>query len=212
MLGSAAMSRVAILLAAAAVLVAGCDRRKGPAAEMKPADDWGDPSNPHAEVAPTDDPHAGLDMNGGDDDEPANPHAGVDMSGGGGDLAPAEDREIDPNKYLRGTIVLTDATKGKVPAGAVLFLAAKAADAAGNPSGPPLAVQKLDVGTFPMDFSLDERDEMMAGTNFSGAVVITARIDQDSDVGSRQPGDLSGKVAANVPAKDLQLQLDTIEP
>jgi hypothetical protein len=204
------MSRVALLLFAVAAVGFGCDRRKGPAAEMKPDDDWGEPSNPHAEVATTDDTHAGLDMQGGGD--PSDPHAGLDMGGGAGDLAPPEEREIDPNKFLRGTIVLTDATKGKVPPGAVIFLAAKAADAQGNASGPPLAVQRLEVGSFPMEFSLDERDEMIAGTDFGGPVVITARVDQDSDVGSRQPGDLSGKIAASVPAKGLELKLDAIEP
>src|SRR6188768_2539111 len=98
------MSRLPLLLIVLAVCQ-GCDRRKGPSGEMKPADDWGggDPSDPHAQVAPThmDDPHAGVDMN--------DPHAGVDM--GGGDptaLAPPDDRQIDPNKYLRGTITLTD--------------------------------------------------------------------------------------------------------
>src|SRR5215510_456991 len=142
------MRRLVLLLCTVTALSA-CERRKGP--QGKVADDWGgggDPSNPHAQVGPSEmgglgggdpsDPHAGVDMGGGD---PSDPHAGVDMGGG---MAPPDDREIDPNKYLRGKIVLTDATEGKVPAGAVIFLFAKSKD-----GGPPLAVERLDVGAFP---------------------------------------------------------------
>jgi hypothetical protein len=202
------MSRVPTLLLCLALL-GSCERRKGGAENMKKAEDWGaagDPTNPHAEVAPQDDPHAGVDMGGGGGD----PHAGVDMGGGGdphGNMEPPPDRQIDPNKYLSGRMVLTDATQGKVPPGAVIFLSAKAPT-----GGPPLAVERIEVGAFPMEFRLDEVDQMIAGTAFAGPVVITARVDQDSDVGTRQPGDLSGTLEATIPAGGLELKLDTVEP
>ena len=191
------MSRLAILVLCAAAVVGGCERRKGGAEHYKQAEDWGqgDPSDPHAEVAPQDDPHAGIDMSGGGEEDP---HAGME---------PPADREVDPNKFLAGTIVLTDLTRGKVPQGAVVFIAAKAPG-----GGPPLAVERRTDSTFPMEFRLDQADQMMAGTDFAGPVVISVRVDQDSDVGTRQPGDLYATLEATIPASGLELKLDTVEP
>jgi len=205
-----------LLFALALVSLLGCDRRKGPAADqMKKADDWGSGAaedNPHA-GADMNDPHAGVDMNdphAGVD--PNDPHAGVDMSGPGGLPAPDPDRPIDPTKYIRGTIELGAATKGKAPATGVVFLAVRPADAQGNPAGPPLAVDVVQPGTFPMKFELTEAQAMIGGTAFSGNVVVTARFDQDQDVDSRQAGDLSGKVAAKIPSDGVKLTLDTVQP
>jgi hypothetical protein len=189
------MSRISVLLV---LTLISCDRRKGPTGEMKQAEDWGDPSNPHAEVAPSvdeEDPHAGIDMN--------DPHGGIDPT----EMAPSEDRAIDPNKFLRGSIALTDATQGKVPASGVVFVFAKAPG-----GGPPLAVERVDIGGFPMKFDLTEADQMIEGTNFSGQVVISVRVDQDSDVMTRQAGDLSGTLEATIPAEGLEVKLDAVQP
>jgi hypothetical protein len=204
------MSRASVLLVLAVpVALAACDRRKGGAADMKAAEDWGgggaatapDPSDPHAGI-PMNDPHAGVDM--------ADPHAGVDMTGPGGLPAPDPDRPIDPNKFVKGSISLGKGVTS--PGGGVIFLAVRPADAAGNSAGPPLAVQLLDPAAFPIPFAVTEADAMIGGTGFAGSVVVTARFDQDQDVDTRQPGDLSGKVLGTIPAQGLELVLDTVQP
>jgi hypothetical protein len=50
---------------------------------------------------------------------------------------------------------------------------------------------------------------MAAGTRFDGDVVITARVDGDGEARTKEPGDVEGRVQARVPAKDLDLVLDT---
>ena len=197
------------------VLLAACDRRKGGAADMKPAEDWGapaavDPNDPHAGVPMNDphagmgmaDPHAGVDM--------GDPHAGMDMTGPGGLPPPDPDRPIDPSKFVKGAIALGGGVKA--PAGGVIFLAVRPADAAGKSAGPPLAVQLLTPSQFPMTFSVTEADAMIGGTGFSGSVLVTARFDQDQDVDTRQSGDLSGQVLGTIPAEGLTLTLDTVHP
>jgi hypothetical protein len=199
------MRRFTLLLGCLALIgSSACDRRKGPSKNMEAAQDWGGNSDdPHAQVAPQDNPHGGVDMGGGGaaegDDQP-DPHAGMDM-------APPADRQIDATKFLKGTIVLPDDLKDKVPPGAVIFIFAKAPS-----GGPPLAVERDDVTGFPMTFDLDENDQMMAGTSFSGAVTITVHVDQDSDVSSKQPGDLYGQVQATIPADGLQITLSATPP
>jgi len=203
-----------LLFALAVLSLLGCDRRKAPGAEMKKAEDWGSggapaAENPHAGMA-GEDPHAGMDMNDPHAGVDMNdPHAGVDMSGPGGLPAPDPDRPIDPNKFIRGTIAVGG--KAKAPTGGVLFLAVRPADASGNPAGPPLAVELLQPGTFPMPFELTEAQAMIGGTAFSGNVVVTVRWDQDQDVDTKQPGDLSGKVATTIPSEGVKLTLDTVQ-
>jgi hypothetical protein len=205
-----------LLFVLAVLSLAGCDRRKGPGGEMKKAEDWGGgdqaakADNPHAGMDMADphagvdmaDPHAGVDM--------ADPHAGVDMTGPGGLPAPDPNRPIDPSKFIRGTIALD--AKTKAPSGGVIFLAVRPADASGNPAGPPLAVDVIESPTLPLKFELTEAQAMIGGTAFSGNVVVTARFDQDQDVDTKQPGDLSGKVGATIPSEGVKLTLDTVQP
>lgn len=198
--------------------------------------------NPHAGVpgAPpiggSGDPHAGVPgappltdeqmaagMAGG------NPHAGVpgapplDDTGGGGAMAggdpamqlppPAADRPIDPSKYLAGTVVVPAASQGKIPSGAAIFLSVRPVDAAGNAGGMPIAVDKLvATGSWPLSFRITEAQAMTAGTAFAGPVVISARFDQDGEARSKQPGDISGVVNATIPADNLVINLDTVQP
>ena len=53
---------------------------------------------------------------------------------------------------------------------------------------------------------------MVAGTELTGDVVVSARYDQDSDAISKQPGDVTGQLRVKVPADKLVLTLDTILP
>lgn len=166
-------------------------------------------SNPHAGMG-MNDPHAGMNM--------ADPHAGMNMGDpqGGIDVTalglqpPDPNRPIDPNKSLSGTIKPTADTKAKVPPGSVIFLSVKRADASGQPTGAPLAVKRLMVGTWPLWFRVTEEDAMVGGTELAGEVVVTAWSDQDQDAISKLPGDVLGQVRATIPSKDLVLVLDQV--
>jgi hypothetical protein len=169
-----------------------------------------DMGDPHAGMD-MGDPHAGMDM--------GNPHAGMDMGGGDGGVdvmqlglpPPDPNRAIDPEKFLRGTLKPSAATKARIPPGSVIFLSVKRADpATGQPTGAPLAVKRLQLASWPLWFELTEADAMIGGTAFHGDVVITAWSDQDQDAIGRQPGDVQGQVRAKIPAKDLELVLDKV--
>lgn len=175
-------------------------------------------SNPHAGMGATgENPHAGMDMNGAD------PHAGVDMGGnphGGGGVdvtkmglaAPDHNRQIDPTHRIAGTIAVDAKVKDKLKPGTAIFLIVKRAGADGAPSGPPLAVDKLDWAAGGVPFELTDANAMVAGTEFTGDVVVTARYDQDGDALSKEPGDVTGVLRAKIPADKLTLTLDTLLP
>ena len=152
---------------------------------------------------PQDDVHAGL--GGG--------HPGGADVGQMGLPPPDPNRQIDPNKYLRGQIHPTDATKARIPSGGVIFLAVKRADPkTGEPTGAPMAVERLTATGWPLEFNLTEAQAMIGGTGFAGDVVVTARYDQDGDALSKQPGDVAGEVKATIPADKLDLPLGSVLP
>lgn len=87
---------------------------------------------------------------------------------------------------IRGTLRLAEGAR--VPAGAVVFVLVRAADATG---GPPLAVQRRPAGAFPAAFAIGPRDAMTATAPFPDAVRVEARVDADGVATTREPGDLS---------------------
>jgi len=195
------------------VAALGCDR-KNPHGEMKPADSWEDPDAPGAEdvgglappMAPMDDPHGGGLPPG----HP--PLPGMDEGGRGDEaLAPDPDRPIDSSKYLRGGIVL--GAGATLPASGVVFLAVRVAGPDGKPvpNSPPLAVDIVEgIPEFPFGFDLHEGKQMMVGTTFDGDVLVVARIDQDGDADTQQPGDLYGLARARIPQGDLLVSLEPL--
>jgi len=184
-----------------------------------------DPTNPHAGVDPSN-PHAGVDMGG----DPANPHAGIDMNnphggtdpanphaGMGADVSqlglppPDPNRPIDPSHHVKGFVKIHPKAKDRVKPGTAVFLIVKRADASGQPTGTPLAVEKLEWGagdTVP--FELTEQQAMIAGTQLTGDVVVIAHYDQDGDAISKQPGDVMGQVKVKIPADNVTLFLDDV--
>lgn len=88
---------------------------------------------------------------------------------------------------MRGSVRLDPRWKNSVAAGSVLFVFARAADE----RGPPLAVLRTTVGTWPLAFELDDRDAMMPGRKLSDftRVVLEARISRTGNA-QAQPGDL----------------------
>jgi hypothetical protein len=229
------MTRLALILA----LVAGCSSKKDTEHGLPPAQEWGadvggtmpdkQAANPHTGTPPAgivdengNDPHAGLDMGaaGG-----ANPHAGMDMGGGAnphaaggvdvsklGSLAPDPNRAIDPTHHIKGLLKIHPKAADRAKPGTAIFLIVKQADAAGQPTGTPLAVDKLTWQGKDLPFELTEGQAMIAGTQLVGDVVITARYDQDGDAISKQPGDITGQLRVKVPSETANLYLDTILP
>ena len=219
--------------AACVVTAAGCSKKTQDG--LPPATEWQTaPANAAADepvpqftpppgmVRRPQNPHTGLDMGG--DGDPSNPHAGLDMgggnphTGGGTDVtklglsAPDPDRPIDPSHRIAGTITVDAKAKAQVQSGTSVFLVVKRAGADGQPSGPPLAVDKLTWSGDGMAFELTEEQAMVAGTDLAGDVVVMARYDQDSDALSKQPGDVTGQVKVKIPADHVVLVLDTVLP
>jgi cytochrome c-type biogenesis protein CcmH len=88
---------------------------------------------------------------------------------------------------LRGSVRVDPRLLPKVSAGDVLFVLARAADE----RGPPLAVWRTPVGSWPLTFELDDGDAMMAARKLSHfrRVVLEARISRSGNA-MAQAGDL----------------------
>ncbi len=102
---------------------------------------------------------------------------------------------------IRGRIRLAEGAR----AGAgVLYVIAR-----GPGGGPPLAVKRLPVGNFPVEFELGPADVMIAGRPFAGPIQLSARVDRDGNPMTREPGELSGEVAGTLEpgARDVEILL-----
>jgi hypothetical protein len=118
---------------------------------------------------------------------------------------------FDPKTVLAGTIKADGKVKDKIAAGDVIFVVARRYEEGATGPGTPLAVQKLTFDKFPLKFSLDSRDAMLAGTTLSGKVVVTVRVDKDGDAITKNPGDVTGQSKpVEPPKKDVVVSLDTI--
>lgn len=108
-------------------------------------------------------------------------------------------------KPIRGTIRLAD---GAQAAGAVLFLIARTP----QQPGPPLAVKRMPVGPFPLEFEIGPEDEMIKGRPWVGPIALSARIDSDGDPLTRAEGDASAELAAPVEpgAEGIELELGPV--
>mgnify|MGYP003632308715 FL=1 len=220
------------VLAIALLASCGDDKKDDPATALPVANSWnsgasstGAPTvsgDPHAglDMGGSGDPHAGLDMGGGVD-----PHAGLDMGGGvdphagldmggenpGGLMAPDPNREVDESQFVAGSIASNSETAALIKAGAIVFLSVRPINkVTGDILGQPLAVERIDVRTLPIDFRLSGANSMVAGTDFSGDVEVYARVDHDGEASSVQPGDIEGRVRTVIPAKGLLLVLDSV--
>ncbi len=227
------------LLGVLGLLTSGCSKKSQeglpPATEWQSSDQAaGDVTKPRAVTPPSSDPHAGMnlgDMSGGGESD--DPHAGIPGAppinpgqsphGGGmgagdptvdvtqmGLSAPDKNRPMDPNRRIRGVLKVNTKAKDKLkPAGAI-FLIVKRPNADGQPTGAPLAVDKITWTKEGMAFELTEAQAMVAGTELTGDVLVMARYDQDSDAMTKQPGDVMGMTRVKIPADNVVLELDTV--
>jgi hypothetical protein len=168
-------------------------------------------ATPHSRMGASNDPHAGINLGGADD-----PHAGLDMSSVDvtklGFKSPDPDRPIDPTRRVTGLITADGAAKSGAKTGTSIFLVVKRAGPNGAPVGSALAVDKLTWNPAGVPFELTDANAMIAGTELTGDVIVTARYDQDSDALSKQAGDIVGQARVKIPADHVKLTLDTILP
>ena len=121
--------------------------------------------------------------------------------GPGGKGLPPGHPAMPPGGDITGTLKLDPKLKADVKAGAVLFLIARR-DAGGQGKGMLLAAKKVPIGgadMFPFKYRIGQKDVMMQGTDFNGAIRISARVDGDGDALSKNPGDITGKNSSAVP-------------
>lgn|GEM_PF-879417 len=233
LLDSSAMTRFVLLVA----LLSACSKKSSEQG-LAPAQDWGAaPASPEAQMAmpsAADLPRMPSAMRGESaatgeipdvvDENGNNPHAGLKLNAQGGTapggidtskmgaLAPDPNRKIDPSHRIIGVIAVHPKAADRAKAGGAIFVIVKKADASGAPTGTPLAVDKLVWNGQPLPFELTEGQAMIAGTELSGDVVITARYDQDGDAMTKQPGDIVGTLRVKVPADKANIFLDDILP
>lgn len=216
-------------------VVAGCSRDRGRKAEgLPPASEWSqqDPTSAMMQMSKQGElpaPPPGMTPQGAGGDtagglppghpaigggDPSDPHAGMDMGGGAASVPPIPgpdpDRAIDPTRFAKGTIKLDAKARDRAKAGLPLFVMVKRVDASGAPTGMPLAAEKLTWQGGDLPFELTERDQMIQGTELTGDVMVMARVDQDGDAVSKQPGDVTGQTRVTLPADNIQLVLDTV--
>lgn len=226
---------VRFLVVAAALTALSACKKDSKSEGLPPAQEWGantgslppasaTGANPHANVNPGGTPGAnphGTGINSGM--PPGHPpvdqvHGGA-TGGGSPDVAamglppPDPSRKINPNNRVKGVIKVHAKAKERLAAGGAVFVVVKRAGADGAPQpGPPLAVDKLTWSKDELPFEMTEKQAMIAGTELTGDVVVTARYDQDGDAISKQPGDVTGSVRVKVPADKVTLTLDEVLP
>lgn len=123
----------------------------------------------------------------------ASPHGERPVTPVGGDKAEAEAAGT-----IHGTIHIAPDLADRIPPNAYLFVMARERFDGGH----PYAVKRLPVPAFPFHYTLGQADVMpMMGKGTAFADIqemhLLARIDQDGQAGTPQPGDLEGVCAAN---------------
>ncbi len=112
---------------------------------------------------------------------------------------------------VAGTITLASGLENNIKPGSVLFVIVRR-DAGDGNRGMLVAATKHQVTakSFPFNFLVTSANVMMQGTQLTGAVRLEARIDQDGDAISKQPGDIVGelKSVVQVGVKDATFALD----
>lgn len=215
----ARMGRFLVVAAALAALAACKDNSKSEG--LPPAQEWSANTGNMAPATPgATNPHTGGTNPHVTGEAPPLPpdHPPINGAVGGGspDVAamgipgPDPNRPIDPDHRVKGVIKIHPKAKSRATAGTAVFVIVKQAGADGTPQGPPLAVEKLTWDKDQLAFELTEKQAMIAGTQLTGDVVVSARYDQDGDAISKQPGDIAGSVRVKVPADNVTLTLDDV--
>ena len=117
-------------------------------------------------------------------------------------------RVTSSSAQISGKITIEPKLKAGVDPNASLFIIARPTGAA---AGPPLAVNKFDKPTFPLNYTLGQENVMMQGTPFTGKINITVRLDKDGNPTTRGAGDMTGEYKRNpveVGTKNADITID----
>jgi hypothetical protein len=88
---------------------------------------------------------------------------------------------------ISGTVTIAANLQAKAPrTNSVLFIVAT------NMGGVPIAVRRIVNPQFPVDFSLNEDDLLVPGSQPKDALLIQVQMNTHGNVGQPMPGDLSG--------------------
>jgi len=136
-----------------------------------------------------------ADAAGGAESGAENPHAGLGAAAPGDAAtapvaaapaaAPAPEEAGDPAQSVSGVLELDPSLNGTIAPGAIVFLLVRHE---GVTEGPPVAVERLPAGAFPMRFAIGPAQSMM-GEELPETLRLEARLDSDGDAMSRDPAD-----------------------
>ncbi len=100
-----------------------------------------------------------------------------------------------PPPSISGTVsVAPDLAKDLTPQH-ILFIVVRAADA--PPFGPPIAAHRMTDLTFPVQYTVTQKDVFFEGVTLEGKVNVYAKLDKDGNAGPPEPGDLEGEHKGN---------------
>jgi hypothetical protein len=106
---------------------------------------------------------------------------------------------------LSGTIEVSKELQNQADPLSVIFVIAR------NEMGQIAAVKKLiPPFQYPLQFSLNNEDVMIQGTNMAGKLTVSARVDADGNANPPGPGDIIGEVKELVKTgeQDIRIILD----
>jgi len=166
------------------------------------------------------DPHAGIpgappiegNMHGDPNAPQGDLGAAVDVTQLGLS-SPDPNRPIDLSRSIKGVIKVGAKTKDRIKPGASIFLMVRKPTPDGQPTGTLIAVDKVTWTADGQGFELTEKHAMIAGgPDLVGELFVLARVDQDLDAMTKQPGDVTGYTRVKIPATGVTLELDTVLP
>lgn len=116
-----------------------------------------------------------------------------------------------PPATISGTIDITPELAKDVTPDFVLFVTARAADA--PPFGPPIAAHRMTNLTFPVKYTVTQKDVFFEGVVLEGKVNVYAKLDKDGFAGPPEAGDLVGEHKGNpvmVGATGVDIVIDKV--
>lgn len=150
-----------------------------------------------AKMAPPIDPNAELPpghppVDGAPPAQAGMPPAGMPAAGMQRPAPPADGRSV------KVTLELAPSAQSRT---GVLYVMAK-----GPSGGPPIAVKRMMVSSFPITFDLGSADSMM-GQPLPDSFLLEARLDSDGDARTKPPGDPSASRQNVAPGSVVKLAL-----
>jgi cytochrome c-type biogenesis protein CcmH len=123
--------------------------------------------------------------------------------------APQGKTQLNTQASVSGTVEVAKALQSRVEVKSTIYLIARDGE-----SGPPVAVSRVAVGSFPLQFRLDDSMAMSSANTLSKhkQVVLLARISASGNP-MAQSGDLEGRlVGVAVGTQNLKLVIDRVLP